>query len=247
MKKELLYGPVIILVLWYIVYFTRLVNPLFLPPPHAVMMKLANMLVDTDVWRDVGSSLWRILLGFIIASSIGVPMGIFMGYYRKINDSFEIAVDFFRSLPALALFPLFMYFFGIGDTAKIVTAIFSCSLIITVNSIYGVKNVTNTRQIIARLLEATPFEVFRKVILLDALPQIFVGMRTSLSLAVVVIIVTEMFVGTNWGIGHRIFTAQLTYRVSEMYAAITIAGVLGYSLNKGFVFIENRVVHWSGK
>lgn len=170
-----------------------------------------------------------------------------MGYYKKIHDSFEIAVDFFRSLPALALFPLFMYFFGIGDTAKVVTAIFSCSLIIVVNSIYGVRNVTNTRQIIARLLEASPFEIFKKVILMDALPQVFVGMRTSLSLAVVVIIVTEMFIGTNWGIGHRIFEAQLTYRVAEMYASIIIAGLIGYLLNKGFVLIEGKTAHWSGK
>ncbi len=151
------------------------------------------------------------------------------------------------TLPALAIFPLLMFFFGIGNTAKIATTVFSCSLIVVVNSIYGVTNSKKTRQIVATLMEANPREIFLKVILMDALPQVFIGMRTSLSLAVVVIVVTEMFIGTTWGIGHRIFEAQLTYRVPEMYASIIIAGLLGYGLNKGFVVIEKHVIHWSGK
>src|SRR5208283_4407074 len=107
-----------------------------------------------------------------------------------------------------------------------------------VNSIYGVTSSKPTRKTVAFLMDATPTEIFWKVILMDALPQVFVGMRTSLSLAVVVVIVTEMFIGTTWGIGHRIFEAQLTYRVPEMYSAIIIAGLLGYGLNKGFVAAE---------
>jgi NitT/TauT family transport system permease protein len=170
-----------------------------------------------------------------------------MGYYGKVYAAFEVIVDFFRSLPALAIFPLLMFFFGIGDAAKIATTIFSCSLVVVVNSIYGVTNSRKTRQIVASLMEANPREIFLKVILMDALPQVFVGMRTSLSLAVVVVIVTEMFIGTTWGIGHRIFEAQLTYRVPEMYSSIIIAGMLGYGLNKGFVAIETKLIHWSGK
>lgn len=247
MKKELLYGPIIIILLWYCIFYLEIINTLFLPAPHTVMAKLGSMLLELDVWKDIGSSMLRIVISFVIACIIGIPVGLFMGYNRKVHSSFEIPVDFFRSLPALALFPLFMYFFGIGDMAKIVTATFACSLIIIVNSIYGVQNVTKTRQIIAVLLNATRMEVFRKVVLMDALPQVFVGMRTSLSLAVVVVVVTEMFIGTNWGIGHRIFDAQLTYRVAEMYSSIILAGLLGYLLNKGFVSIEKQVVHWSGK
>jgi len=170
-----------------------------------------------------------------------------MGYYSKIYSAFEIIIDFFRSLPALAIFPLLMFFFGIGDISKVATTAFSCSLVVVINSIYGVKNSKKTRQIVAYLMEANPREVFLKVILMDALPQISIGMRTGLSLAVVVLIATEMFMGTNWGIGHRIFEAQLTYRVPEMYASIIIAGLLGYTLNKGFVAIERKIVHWSGK
>jgi sulfonate transport system permease protein len=246
MRKEVLYGPVIVLFLWYVLYWTAMVNPLFLPPPHTVLLTLIDLLKAPEVWKDIGSSLWRIIVGFLIASLLGIPVGLLMGYYKKVNLAFELVIDFFRSLPALAVFPLLMFFFGIGDIAKIATAVFSCSLIVVVNSIYGVTSSKKTRQIVALLMEANRREIFGKVILMDALPQIFVGMRTSLSLAVVVIIVTEMFIGTNWGIGHRIFEEQLTYRVPEMYASIIIAGLIGYILNKGFVALERRVVHWSG-
>lgn len=247
MRKELLYGPLVILALWYLLFFVQVINPLFLPPPHTVIAKLFRLLLMTQIWGDIGFTLLRTVVGFVLAVVVGTPIGLFMGYYTKVYSAFEIVVDFFRSLPALAVFPLLMFFFGIGDAAKIATTVFSCSLIIIVNAIYGVTNSKKTRQLVALLMEATPREIFWKVILMDALPQVFVGMRTSLSLALVVVVVTEMFIGTNWGIGHRLIEAQLTYRVPEMYASIVIAGLLGYGLNKGFVAVEKDLIHWSGK
>jgi len=140
-----------------------------------------------------------------------------------------------------------MFIFGIGDAAKIATTVFGCSLVMAINACYGVMQSKKTRKIIAQLMEATRFEIFRKVTLMDALPQIFVGMRTSLSLAVVIIVVTEMFVGCRVGLGHRIYEAQLTFRTAEMYSSIMVTGILGYIINKGFVIVEAHVIHWSGK
>lgn len=247
MRKELFYGPLVILVLWYLLFLAQVINPLFLPPPHIVASELFRLLFTKQIWGDVGSTFLRTVVGFLLAVVIGTPIGLLMGHYTKVYSSFEVVVDFFRSLPALAVFPLLMFFFGIGDAAKIATTVFSCSLIIIVNAIYGVTNSKKTRQIVAFLMGATPREIFWRVILMDALPQVFIGMRTSLSLALVVVVVTEMFIGTNWGIGHRLIEAQLTYRVPEMYTSIIVAGVLGYGLNKGFVVIEKKIIHWSGK
>lgn len=247
MKKQTLYGPVSLIVAWYLIRLVGLVHPLFLPFPHDVMVMLGKLLLHIAIWADIGSTILRILVSFLAAALLGVPIGLAMGQYRVVGDSLDLLVDFFRSLPALALFPLFMFFFGIGDTAKIVTALFSCALIIIVNSSYGVAHSRKTRQVVAKILGATPLEVFTRVVFKDALPQIFVGLRTSLSLAVVVIVVTEMFVGTNRGVGHRIFESQLTYRVPEMYASIVVAGLIGYGLNRAFVVLEQRAIHWSGK
>lgn len=247
MKKEFLIGPIFLILFWYLIYYLKIVNELFLPPPHVVFIKLFELFTYKLFWLDMLSTLWRTLLGFLIAGIIGIPLGLFMGSYRKVYDACEIIVDFFRSLPALAIFPLLMFFFGIGNTAKVATAIFSCIFINIINAMYGVKNSTKNRQISAYLMGANKWEIFRKVILMDALPQVFIGFRTSLSLALIVIVVTEMFIGTNFGIGYRIFESQQTYRVSEMYSFIIMAGLLGYGLNKGFIFFENQIIHWRGK
>jgi ABC-type nitrate/sulfonate/bicarbonate transport system permease component len=103
------------------------------------------------------------------------------------------------------------------------------------------------RVLVAQSMKATNHQIFYRVIFPDSLPQIFVGLRTSLSLALIVVVVTEMFLGTTSGIGQRIFNSSLTYRVPEMYAAILVAGIIGYSLNRIFAFFEKRFIHWSGK
>jgi NitT/TauT family transport system permease protein len=247
MKKEIFYGPIVLMILWYVACWARVIKPLFLPQPHIVLQELLRLIFTLTLWKDMIWTMWRILLGFGIAALIGIPMGLLMGQSPKLYSASEIIVDFFRSLPALAVFPLLMFIFGIGDAAKIATTVFGCSLVIAINSYYGVMQSKKTRKIVAELMEANPFETFYRITLMDALPQVFVGMRTSLSLSIVIIVVTEMFVGTQTGVGHRIFEAQLTYRVPEMYACIVIAGLMGYILNKGFVRIEKSVVHWSGR
>ena len=105
MRKEVFLGPVFIIVIWYILYITKFINPLFLPPPHAVFLKLMQLLVESTVWKEIGVTLFRTVAGFILAAFIGIHIGLFMGYYPKISSSFDFLVDFFRSLPVY--YPLF--------------------------------------------------------------------------------------------------------------------------------------------
>jgi NitT/TauT family transport system permease protein len=176
-----------------------------------------------------------------------VPVGLLLGYSKAIYESMEVVVDFFRSIPVFCLFPLFLVFFGIGDTAKICTAAWSSSFIILVNTMYGVRNSTKTRRMVAQTMGATKVQILCEVIVPDALPDIVVGMRNGLSLALIVVVVTEMFMGTRFGLGREIFDASMVYQIPRMYAAILVTGLLGYALNKIFVLIERRVVHWAGK
>lgn len=247
MKKELVYGVFFVVIIWYITYALQIINPLFLPAPHAVISELVRLLLTNAMWQDIGISLLRVFISIILAMVIGIPVGLLMGYYKRINSTFEIIVDFFRSLPALAVFPLLMLFFGIGDSSKIATTVFSCGLVIVINSMYGVIHSKKTRQMLSTMMGAKPFERFIRVTLPEALPQIFVGIRTGISFAVSIVVVTEMFIGTGGGIGHRIYDAGLTYRILELYSSIIIAGLMGYLLNKGFIKIEDRVTPWVGK
>ena len=246
MRLNRLLGPILLITLWYLLSASGIVKQLFLPWPHAVGSSLLELIASFEFWKDLILTVARLFIAFACSALIGIPAGLCMGRYRPVYDMSELLLDFFRSLPALALFPLFLLFFGIGDVAKIATAAFGCSLVIALNSAYGVTNAPQIRRTIVYLMGATEFEVFRKVVVPNALPQIFVGLRIALSLALIIVVVTEMFIGSTGGIGHRIYHAQLTYRVPEMYASIAVAGFVGYMVNKAFVLLERRIVHWSG-
>ncbi len=239
--------PLIILVAWAILSNLKLISPLFLPTPQAAFFEIINLFASGEILPDISFTLYRTLLGFIIACLVGIPIGLLMGYSDRIYYSLEFIVEFFRSIPATALFPLFLLFFGIGDQSKIALTAWAAGLVLIINSMYGVHLGKELRIKSAKTMRMSGFTLFQKIIFPEALPQIFSGMRISISLSLVIVVVTEMFIGTNFGLGHRIIDSQLVYRISEMYATIFIAGVLGFLINKGFIFAERRIVHWKGK
>jgi len=239
--------PIIIVVIWFSTSNLKLISPLFLPSPQAVFLKITQLLVTTEILPDIASTLYRVFLGFVIACLIGIPLGLLMGYSDKIYSSFEFVVEFFRSIPATALFPLFLLFFGIGDQSKIAITAWAAGLVLIINSTYGVHLGKELRIKAAKTMKVKGFTLFQKIVFPEALPQIFSGMRIAISLSLIIVVVTEMFIGTNFGLGRRIIDAQLVYRISEMYAVIIIAGISGYLINKGFIFGEKKIVHWRGK
>lgn len=250
MKNKKLYYiliPTILLCLWWIISCFELVSPLFLASPYDVSDHLIDSLLNGSMISDIGHTLYRVLVGFIFATIIGVPLGLLMGYSSKVYNALEFIVEFFRGIPTTALFPLFLLVFGIGDEAKFAVTAWGAGLVILINSMYGVHLGKELRVRVAKTMKVKGFELFRKVIFPEALPQIFSGFRVAISLSLIIVIVTEMFIGTNAGLGKRIIDAQLVYQIADMYAAILMTGVIGFALNKIMMFIENRVVHWKGK
>lgn len=246
-KIYYLISPVVILLVWFIFSSLKLVSPLFLPTPQAVFLEIISLFSSGVIIPDIFYTLYRAFLGFFVACLIGIPIGLLMGYSDRIYSSLEFVIEFFRSIPATALFPLFLLLFGIGDQSKIALTAWTAGLVLIINSMYGVHLGKELRIKAAKTMRMKGFMLFQKVIFPEALPQIFSGMRIAISLSLVIVVVTEMFIGTNFGLGHRIIDAQLVYRISEMYATIFIAGVLGFLINKGFIYTEKRVVHWKGK
>jgi NitT/TauT family transport system permease protein len=250
MKSEKIYYVVVpfaILIAWALVSNLRLISPLFLSTPQEVALEILDLFSTGVIVPDILLTLYRTAFGFLIACIIGIPLGLLMGYYDRIYNSLEFVVEFFRSVPATALFPLFLLSFGIGDQSKIALTAWTASLVLIINSMYGVHLGKGLRIKAAKTMRMKGLVLFRKIIFPEALPQIFNGMRIAVSLSLVVVVVTEMFIGTNFGLGHRIIDAQLVYRIPEMYAAIFIAGVLGFLISKVFIYSEKRIVHWKGK
>jgi NitT/TauT family transport system permease protein len=240
-------GPVVLFLLWYVAGELGLLNPRLIPPPGATLTETWKALTEGTMFYDLVQTLNRVLVAFAIAAALGVPIGIVIGANERIYRSIEFIIDFFRSTPATAMFPLFMLIFGLGDQGKIALAAFSALLIIVFNVAYGVLNARKTRILAARSMGAGRARIFADVIFLETLPQTFVGLRAGISLALVVIVVAEMFIGGMDGLGHRIADDQMSYNIKDMYGSLLLSGALGYSLNYAFLLIEKYFVHWAGR
>lgn len=240
-------GPTCIVTLWAGVTYSGLISVLFLPTPGAVASQLFQDISSGRIFPHLAWTLVRVLVGCTIGIGIGVGAGIILGYSRKLYGCFEMIIDLFRSIPIACLFPLFLVIFGIGDKAKIGTAAWSSSFVVLMNTIYGVRSASRTRIMVAQSMGATKIQIFIKVLLPEALPTIMVGIRTGVSLGLIVVLVTEMFMGTEIGLGRDIYDASMVYRTPQMYTGILLAGLMGYGLNKAFVTLEEHLIHWQGK
>ena len=240
-------GAVGFVALWWLVYRLKLVDPVLLPSPGDSLQAIWDGVVSGTLVKDSVITVRRTLLAFAIAVAIAVPLGIVLGSSQRVYTSVEFVIDFFRSTPASALFPLFLVILGVGEETKIAVAAFGASLLILFNTAYGVMNARKTRQAAARVMGASSARVMFDVTLLESLPQTFVGMRAGVSFALVIVIVAEMFIGSTDGLGQRVINAQMIFNMPEMYATIFATGVLGYGLNVLFIVIERRFVHWGGK
>ena len=240
-------GPVALVAIWFLVTVTKMVDPFFLPSPVIVGKQLGILLSKLVTYEHIMKTFYRMMAGYVIAVGIGVPLGIVLGYWEKIYDSVEFIIDFFRSFPATAMFPLFMLAFGLGDGSKIALVVFGCSLLILVNTTYGVHGGSRTRKMVAETMKASEAYIMAKVVLPEALPQIAAGLRLALSLSLIIVVVLEMFIGTTRGLGYLIYNSHMTYQIADMYSYIVLAGLIGYFINQGFVKLEDRVIHWAGR
>jgi sulfonate transport system permease protein len=240
-------GVVGVLAIWSLVTWRQWVDPVLLPSPAATFDSLWRGMDGGPLGFDFAKTVYRTGASTLIAAVIAIPLGIVLGSSERLYRSLEFVIDFFRSTPASAMFPLFLILFGVGDETKIAVAAFGAILVILFNVAYGVMNARKTRLLAAKVMGASRLRVLFDVMLLESLPQTFVGLRNGVSLALVIIVVAEMFIGSQDGLGHSVFEAQQLFDMPRMYAAIFAAGALGYGLNLLFLLIERRFVHWSGK
>jgi len=240
-------GPLALFVVWDLAVRFGFVKAILLPTPLDTLSALATGLAGGPLLIDFAVTVKRTLEAFAIAAAMGVPLGVLLGSNERAYRSVEFLIDFFRSTPSSALIPLFLLIFGVSDVNKVAIAAFGALLIVLFNSAYGVMNARKQRIMAAKVMGASRWQIFKDVLIWESLQPTFVGLRSAVSMALVIVIVAEMFIGSDNGLGHRIIDAQQVMNVKSMYAAILAAGVLGYTLNVLFLVIERRVVHWSGR
>jgi ABC-type nitrate/sulfonate/bicarbonate transport system permease component len=202
----------------------------------------ATWLFD-HVGSDVVPSLVRMTLGYAAAIVAGVGAGFLLGSSPLFDALAAPVVNFLRAIPASALLPPAIVLLGIGGGSKIAVIAFVCTWPILLNTRDGVRELDATMLATARVYGITGAERFRLVLLPAVAPRIFAGMRTSLSIAILLLVTSEMVASTN-GIGYFVFQAQQQFAVEDMWAGVLLLGLLGFTLNLGFGVIERRVLRW---
>ncbi len=225
----------------------KLASPLLLPSLTSVIQRLYALIVSGTISQDLFATMYRWAVGFTLGVSTGILVGLLLGVSSGIRSFMEFPLEFSRSMPITAIFPLFLIVFGIDDPSKIAMAFTPTFLLMVVNTSYGVLLTDPTRRRMAAVFGATSFQIFRKIIVMDALPQIFVGLRLALTQSLIVVVVSEMFIGTDFGLGQRVYDSYLTNSVSTLYALLIVLGVIGYLLNRALLFAEAGFVFWAGK
>ncbi|HBA36848.1 TPA: hypothetical protein DCZ15_03160 [Candidatus Falkowbacteria bacterium] len=244
-KKQLIIILIIAWV-WFLLAESEILPVLLFPPPQKIISAFWHLFVGGTILSDIGATFMRLFIGLGIGSLLGILIGL-STLKSKGRSGLIFWIDFLRSIPAAALLPIFLLLLGLGEISKITLVIFSVTLIMSINTIYGIKNINNIRLMVAKNLLLNTWQTFSKVIFPEALPHISSGLRQSISFSLIIVIVIEMLVSTEYGLGRRVVDYHLTFEISSMYAVIILIGIIGYSVNKIYVLLETKKVHWIGK
>ncbi|HWQ01003.1 MAG TPA: ABC transporter permease [Gaiellaceae bacterium] len=234
--------PILLLVAWQLYTIAR-DDPKF-PTPTTIIAVLQDKFLFSEFETNVVPSLERIFVGFAIAVIIGVALGIPLGLSRIGRSAAMPHIEYWRAIPPPALLPIsIILLHSIGNTQKISFIAFFCIFPVLLNTIDGVRAIEPTLIDTARSFRVPTHERVRRIVFPAALPQIFAGMRTSLALAVIVMVLSEYFASTD-GVGYVLLISKNTFDFNPMWAAILLIGVLGYLLNALFLLVERHVLAW---
>lgn len=235
---------------WFLATNLGWVKPLFLPSPQDIVESVIELVVvgyrQIPLQTHILVSLARALFAFAMAGVIGIPIGLLMGFFPVINAILDPFVQFFRPLPKLALIPLVILWFGIGETSKFVLIFMATLLTVIVSAAAAVKSVPENRIRVARALGVNQYQFFRYIIFPSVLPDLFTGMRVGVGIGWTTLIAAEMIAATS-GVGWMVLNASSYLRTDVVLLGIVILGATGYLLDIMIVIIQNKAVPWMGK
>ena len=220
------------------------VNRALVPAPSTVAQKVVALVGAGEVLRPLGETLALLALAYVGACAVAVAVGLLMGRFAWVHGLLEPLVEVLRPLPKPALLPPLILFLGIGAEMKLTIIGLGVFFPVLVNTVQGVRGTEPVLLDMARTFGHGRARTLLTVVLPAALPMVLAGMRVSLGLGLVLVVIAEMMAGTG-GVGYLILDMQRSFRVPEMYAWTVILAVLGWGLNALFVRLERRVTHWS--
>ena len=234
-----------ILMAWEYASASNLIDQVSVPRVSAIVTSWIAGVKDGQLLAALGPSLERIFAGFGLAVVVAVPLGLLMGSVAIIYRLLEPLTEFVRPIPAAAYIPVAILFLGIGNEMKIFVVFLACLFPILLNTYGGVRGVDAVLIDTGRTFGVSHVKALCQIVFPAALPSILTGMRISLGIALIVVVVAEMIAG-NSGIGYYILDMQRSFRIPAMFAGIFTLGLLGFMINFVFLKLEQHLLRWRG-
>jgi ABC-type nitrate/sulfonate/bicarbonate transport system permease component len=234
-----------LLAAWELAARAELTNPLIVPSPSRILGVFWDLLWSGQIPVQILLSVKRAAAGYLLAAAVFIPLGILMGLFQRIHRALEVIVEMLRPVPPPVVIPVALLFFGLEDAMKIFVIFFSCAWPILLNTIDGVRGIDLVLLNTAKTFRLPRGQTIYRVVLPAAAPQILTGLRVSLPITLILVVISEM-VGSTDGIGYFILDAQRRFRVAQMYAGMFALAILGYALNQLFDLAQRRLLPWHG-
>lgn len=233
--------PFLLLVAWGV--WSSVSPQVFFPGPLTILGAFVETWIGPSFVVDVLPSLARLALAIVLSIAIGIAAGALIGSIRWLRELLEPTLEFFRAIPPPVLIPVAMLLLGITDTMKLVVIVAGAIWPILLNTIEGVRSTDSVVLDTARSFRLSRGERIRFLVLPAASPRIMAGVRQSLSIALILMVISEMFASSS-GLGYRIVYFQRNYLIAEMWSGILLLGLVGVLLAAIFTFVERRVLRW---
>lgn len=233
-----------LLVAWQVVT-TIVDDPVSWPTFSAVMERFwEKWASDPGAWsQSLLPSMLRLLAGWLGAAAVGIAIGTLIGLSSTVRDYVDPIIQFLRAIPPPALLPLFIVLLGIGDVMKSTMILFGVVWPILLNTADGVSSVEPLHRETGRVFRIGFRDELTRIVLPSAAPKIFAGLRVSLSIAVILMVISEMVATIN-GVGFELVQAQRSFRSLDVWATIVLLGIIGYTLNAILAAVERFVLSW---
>ena len=235
----------LILALWYAVRASGLVNPALVPAPHAVLgtfIELAGGRLGLDVWM----STQRVFVGVLLGVALAVPVGFAIGWYRSVRSFVDPLINFFRALPPIALIPLVIVYFGIGEVAKTVILFYASFFAGVIVMVEGIGQISPIYVRVARTLGASDAEIFARVIVPLAVPHILTAIRVALGVAWATLVASEL-IAAQQGLGALIQNASSFFQLDIIYVGTICIGFVALAMDLLLRAATRRLVAWQDR
>ncbi|MBX3519245.1 MAG: ABC transporter permease [Xanthobacteraceae bacterium] len=231
---------------WYAIAYSGFVNEALIPTPLAVATRFWELLTQARLPLDIWMSTQRVFLGVAAGITLAVPVGFVLGWYRQIRSFIDPLINFFRALPPIALIPLVVVYFGIGEFAKVVILFYASFFAGVIVMYEGIAQISPIYVRVAKTLGATDWEIFRKVIIPLTVPHMLTALRVALGVAWATLVASEL-IAAQQGLGALIQNASSFFQLDIIYVGIICIGFIALAMDIAIRAFTRRLVSWQDR